>query len=310
MRLERPPLDSEQLYSICYAAPHHRQLITDVGPPLLRQTAGGTVILDEINVRGLGVADIGIQIAGGKYVLNGPPGLKPDIAVIPLERVGGEAVRELRNFLDAVRGNIIRERMMAATGWRPGDPDPAWSLTTTPLAEFLMSLSGVTSFDLWSTDWRPFGSAGRVEGLNEGVGNAVDALPENIVATRSGRMLKLEGRLGERVEFAQDELTRVVMQINSTGRSTVAFDGARVGSFGCPGQCEMSRFIAKQRVTDVRRARSCGENWLVLDLEMPVITMAAIPAEALSAVGLTQLRGPRRPIWAELASVPKERTKI
>jgi hypothetical protein len=308
MRLDDAAFDTEQLYTTAWKSPHHDLL--DVGDRhhVLAQTGTGRLLKGELSKRGLGAADVSIDVAKAHMVLSIPRGLAPDNLALPLEgNLGETAVATMRALLDAARANLTREYMMAADGWRRGGREPDWAMLTTPIAEILFHRSGYTAVDVLKLGGGIFDAFGRVDAPHGETGDARDAIPENCSAQRVGPLLKVEGEIENRITFAQGDRTRVAIPLDADLRKASHRAPGRAYEYGVVGDGGIAGYLASRRVRNVRRLE--GREIAVLDLEVPVITAAEVPEIALAAVGLAGLpTGMRRyPVWAAVNRVPSGR---
>lgn len=306
MRLIDSAFDTEQLYTTRWRTPHHQLLEPSRPHHVLGQTRAGRLILAELKNRNLSPADVSLSIADAQIVLSIPRGVGRTSTVLQLEgELDRAAVGEVRALLDTARANLVREWMMSAAGWRPNEPEPAWSRLTTPLAEIVFHASGYRSADVWDVHPALSDALGHLGAATAHCDDARDAIPDRFRVQRLGPLLKIEGTLGEDAAFAQGDHTRIAMRSATMGR-TVLFHGQRAAGFGFRGEGPVGEYLETRRVKSARRSTSNPNDTLILELEVPVITQAEVPEAALAAIGMTGLpAGMKRfPLWTAVRKLP------
>lgn len=301
--------DTEELYTTRWRTPHHQHLDRSRPHHVLNQTRAGRIVLAELSARGIGPADVSIEVALASIILGAPTGMGVREIVLPLEgEIDRDRLLSIRRLLNAARANLIREWMMAAAGWRPGDPEPAWSLLTTPLAEIAFHGSGYDSFAVWSLRSRLFDGFRGIDGTDVETGDARDAIPDGFRVEKHGPLLKIEGTLAEGVAFAQTDRTRLAMRTNSPTLHPMVFNGQRAAGYGFNAEGPVGDYLRTRHVRSARRNPSNPHGSIVLELAVPVITMAEIPAAALAAIGLdASPTGMRRyPLWTVPRKLPAQ----
>jgi len=291
--------DNAQIYSTMWLAPHHDHLDFGEAPRNWEASRGGEVLAFEMAERGLTASDLVLRSDGYSLIAGLPLALGVGTVLIAIEQPSEAEIARIRRLLDAACANIARERMMRATGWSPGEPEPAWSLLTTGITEHVLGLFDYTSYDLWSLPPRAFDETGCVAAPQYQIGDARDALPPGFRARRLGPLLRLGGTVEGGFFFQQHTCTRVFapeggVHVPRLSR-TRPYD---VADFGDPGTGPIASYIGRLEVTDVLPWPK-GKKARVLQVSMPMVTMDEIPEEALRAIGITAARTDRRrPYWA------------
>ena len=178
--------------------------------------------------------------------------------------------------VNIILAGLARETMMRATGWEPGDMVPAWALITNALSEKVLESVDMRPIDAWKWCGGDGATLSKHE-TSQGAPKLMEILrrPHSLFVSWAqpapGVNITMNG--GAALSIRCDSVAEAAPPALSSVRDLVELEASTLGDY-----------IAGLRVKAVD-ANSAFLNRTVR-LEMPVKTMAPIPAAALAAVGM------------------------